>query len=231
MLSMYKMQVGIFIGLIIVFGLLFFVVQKNSSGKSTLSPTPNPLPSGSDIFRALGGNNQQAQGDQQQQQPPQQQQQVPPTAVPNYNVPKELSASMPATLKTSEGNIQISLFGQDAPKTVQNFITKAQSGFYTNLTFHRVEDWVVQGGDPLGNGTGGGSMPVEFNPKPFVVGSIGMASTGNGQTQNDSQFFITKTDASWLNNQYTNFGIVTDGMDVVNKIKIGDKILGITIDE
>ncbi len=58
-----------------------------------------------------------------------------------------------------------------------------------------------------------------------------MASTGNGQTQNDSQFFITKSDASWLDGKYTNFGIVTEGMDVANKIQIGDKILGITINE
>ena len=73
-------------------------------------------------------------------------------------------------------------------------------------------------------------MPVEFNNKSFVTGSLGMASTGNGQTQNDSQFFITKSDASWLNGKYTNFGIVTEGMDVVNAIAIGDKILGIVLD-
>ena len=133
-----------------------------------------------------------------------------------------------AAIMTTKGEIDLRLFPMDAPKTVANFVQKAQSDYYKNLTFHRVEDWVVQGGDPLGNGTGGGSMPVEFNAKPFVVGSLGVASTGDGKTQNDSQFFIVKTDATWLNGQYTNFGIVTKGMDVVQKMAIGDKILSIT---
>jgi peptidyl-prolyl cis-trans isomerase B (cyclophilin B) len=109
-------------------------------------------------------------------------------------------------------------------------VTKAQSGFYNNLTFHRVEDWVIQGGDPKGNGMGGGNMPVEFNQKPFVKGSLGVASRGDGKVQNDAQFFITKTEASWLNGQYTNFGIVTEGMDVVEKIAVGDKIIGISVE-
>ncbi len=113
---------------------------------------------------------------------------------------------------------------------MKNFICKANSIYYKNLAFHRVEDWVVQGGDPKGNGTGGGQMLTEINDKPFIVGSLGVARGSNPQISNDSQFFITKTDASWLNNQYTNFGEVTDGMDVVNKIAIGDKILSISVD-
>ncbi|MCL5009971.1 MAG: peptidylprolyl isomerase, partial [Patescibacteria group bacterium] len=97
------------------------------------------------------------------------------------------------------------------------------------LIFHRVENWVIQGGDPNGNGTGGGPMPTELNNKPFVIGSLGVARGGNINISNNAQFFITKTDASWLNGKYTNFGIVTSGMDVVNKIKVGDKILGISV--
>jgi len=134
-----------------------------------------------------------------------------------------------ATIKTSKGDIEISFYSKDAPNTVVNFVSKAKSGFYDNLIFHRVENWVLQGGDPLGNGTGGGNMPVEFNSKPFVVGAVGIASKGDGKVQNDAQFFIVKTDAQFLNGKYTNFGIVTKGMDVVNKIEIGDKILGINI--
>lgn len=134
-----------------------------------------------------------------------------------------------AVIKTSKGDITLTLYGKDAPKTVENFMKKAQSGFYNNLTFHRVEDWVIQGGDPLGNGTGGGTMPTELNQKPFVIGSLGVARGGDIQVSNDAQFFITKNDASWLNGQYTNFGIVTGGMDVVGKIEIGDKILGVEI--
>ncbi len=133
-----------------------------------------------------------------------------------------------ATIKTSKGNIELTLYSKDSPNTVANFVQKAKSGFYANLIFHRVEDWVIQGGDPLGNGTGGGNMPVEFNSKPFVVGAVGVASRGDGKVQNDAQFFITKKDSQFLNGQYTNFGIVTKGMDVVNKIEVGSKILEIT---
>lgn len=133
-----------------------------------------------------------------------------------------------AVIKTSKGDIELMLYPTDAPNTVDNFVQKAKNGFYNNLVFHRVEDWVIQGGDPDGNGTGGGNMPVEFNSKPFIIGSLGVASRGDGKVQNDAQFFIAKTEASWLNGQYTNFGIVTKGMDVVEKIEIGDKILGIT---
>lgn len=134
-----------------------------------------------------------------------------------------------ATIATSKGNIVVTFF-PEAQNTVKNFVTKAESNFYNNLTFHRVEDWVVQGGDPAGDGTGGGNIPIEFNNKPFVVGSLGIASRGDGKVQNDAQFFIVKTDASWLNGQYTNFGQVIDGMDVVEKIAIGDKILKITVE-
>lgn len=70
---------------------------------------------------------------------------------------------------------------------------------------------------------------MELNNKSFVAGSLGVARGEDINISNDSQFFITKTDASWLNSQYTNFGIVTQGMDVVNKIEIGDKILGISL--
>lgn len=140
----------------------------------------------------------------------------------------EETKSSTVTIKTSKGDIVLSLYPDVAPKTVENFVNKSKSGFYNNLTFHRVEDWVIQGGDPKGNGTGGGDMPVEFNTKPFIVGSLGVASRGDGKIQNDAQFFITKKESSWLNGQYTNFGIVTKGMDVVNKMEIGDKILGIT---
>lgn len=134
-----------------------------------------------------------------------------------------------AAIMTNKGEILITLFTDLAPNTIKNFETKARSGFYKNLIFHRVEDWVIQGGDPKGDGSGGGNIPVEFNNKPFVQGSVGVASRGDGKVQNDSQFFITKSDATWLNNQYTNFGIVTQGMDVVNKIEIGDTIESITL--
>lgn len=135
-----------------------------------------------------------------------------------------------AIIRTNKGNIELTLYQNETPKTVSNFATKAKEGFYNNLTFHRVEDWVIQGGDPKGTGTGGGEMDTELNNKPFVVGSLGVARGGNIKISNDAQFFITKQDASWLNGQYTNFGIVTKGMEIVEKIAIGDKILGITVE-
>ena len=140
----------------------------------------------------------------------------------------DMNNAQKAIIKTEKGDITLTLYPADAPKTVANFIEKAKSGFYKNLTFHRVEDWVVQGGDPLGTGTGGGNMPTELNNKPFIVGSLGVARGGNIKISNDAQFFITTTDASWLNGQYTNFGIVTNGMDIVKNIEVGDKILEIT---
>ena len=143
--------------------------------------------------------------------------------------PDNISNEVTAVIRTERGDVELTLYSKEAPNTVANFINKAKSGFYNGKIFHRVEDWVIQGGDPLGNGTGGGNMPVEFNTKPFVIGSLGIASRGDGKVQNDAQFFITKKDSQFLNSQYTNFGIVTKGMDVANKIEIGDKILGITL--
>lgn len=134
-----------------------------------------------------------------------------------------------ATIQTTKGEIVIALFPDTAPNTVANFATKSQSGFYNNLTFHRVENWVIQGGDPLGNGTGGGQMPTELNNNPFIRGSVGVARGGNIQISNDSQFFITKNDSPHLDGQYTNFGQASSGLDVIDSIEIGDKITSITI--
>ena len=141
--------------------------------------------------------------------------------VQTSTTPAQIPNVTKAVIKTSKGDISVDLYPQEAPGTVANFAAKAQSDYYKNLTFHRVEDWVLQGGDPKGNGTGGGSIPVEFNNKPFIIGALGVASTGDGKTQNDSQF---------LNGKYTNFGQVTAGMDVVSKMAIGDKIIGIIVE-
>lgn len=153
-----------------------------------------------------------------------------PTPTPKKPTPTVTAEeATQAAILTSKGEIVVDLYKTDAPNTVKNFIDKAKSGFYKNLTFHRVEDWVVQGGDPKGDGTGGGDQKTEFNKKPFVVGSLGVARGGNREISNDAQFFITKKEASWLNEEYTNFGMVKKGMDVVNKMEIGDKILDITL--
>lgn len=163
------------------------------------------------------------------QQNTQQQSQQQPTTVAMG--PQEVLVPKEATIITSKGDITVELFATEAAKTVDNFAHKAKSDYYKGLIFHRVEDWVVQGGDPNGNGTGGGPMTTEANDEPFVVGSLGVAGVQGQQgiVSNDSQFFITKKDSPWLDHQYTNFGKVISGMSVVNKLQIGDKILGITL--
>jgi peptidyl-prolyl cis-trans isomerase B (cyclophilin B) len=221
---MTKLQIIIFLIVFAVFGIVFFAVQSANTNKSLLSPTPNPLPTGSEYFRMISPQTQANQN--------QAQQQVPPAQAPVYSVEGELSASMPATIKTTKGDIHIVLYGKDTPNTVRNFMAKAQGGFYNNLTFHRVEDWVIQGGDPTGTGTGGGQIASELNDKPFVTGALGLARTPASKAiSNDSQFFIVKTDSHHLDGEYVNFGMVTSGMDIVNSIAKGDKILVITVDE
>ena len=155
---------------------------------------------------------------------------TPTAAIPTATATPVNPATLSAVIKTEKGDIELMLYQNDAPNTVANFVQKAKSGFYNNLIFHRVEDWVIQGGDPLGNGTGGGKMTTELNNRPFVVGALGVARGGDINISNDAQFFITKKDSQFLNGQYTNFGIVTKGMDVVEKLQINDKILEINVE-
>lgn len=223
---MNKFHVLITIIIIGVLGILFVVSQKANE----LPPGAQPTPAQSQLNQISGSSfrdvNLTPQANSQSQMQPQTMQ-----GQPTAGVLEPVPAEVTATIKTNKGDIVLTLYGEDAPNTVRNFMHKAKSGFYDNLIFHRVEGWVIQGGDPNGNGTGGGQMATEINDKPFVKGSLGVARGQNIQISNDAQFFITKTDSSHLNEQYTNFGEVTKGMDVVEKIAIGDKILGITIEE
>jgi cyclophilin family peptidyl-prolyl cis-trans isomerase len=140
--------------------------------------------------------------------------------------PNPISGRPQVTLTTSKGAITIELRPDVAPKTVANFIEKWNSGYCTGKTFHRVEDWVVQGCDPKGDGTGGGdTLPTETSSESFLVGAVGVARKQfPKEVSNDSQFFIVKKDATFLNGEYTYFGRVVSGMDVVNKLSVGDKI-------
>jgi len=135
------------------------------------------------------------------------------------------------SLKTKDGEILLKLYQDKAPNTVTNFIKKSDEGFYNGLVFHRViPDFMAQGGDPLGNGTGGGSIKSEINDVPFVRGTIGLARSGNKEISNDSQFFICFSTAGCqhLTSDYVNFGEVISGLDVLDKIKQDDKIIEIT---
>ena len=125
-----------------------------------------------------------------------------------------------AVMKTTEGDITLELFDEDAPKTVSNFKQLAGQGFYDGLIFHRViPDFMIQGGCPEGTGTGGPGYTFEdeINEHKVVRGALAMANAG--PNTNGSQFFIVTTDAApWLDGKHTVFGEVSGGMDVVDRI-------------
>jgi len=125
------------------------------------------------------------------------------------------------TMETNRGTIQIELFDDDAPKTVQNFLKLAGDGFYDGVIFHRViPDFMIQGGDPAGTGMGGPGYQFEdeINDNKVVRGALAMANAG--PNTNGSQFFIVTAEACpWLDGAHTVFGRVTGGMDVVDTIE------------
>jgi peptidyl-prolyl cis-trans isomerase B (cyclophilin B) len=137
-----------------------------------------------------------------------------------------------ATIETDRGNIVVELYPEVAPKTVANFEKLSKDGFYNGLKFHRVEPgFVVQGGDPQGNGTGGPGydVPAEISPtEKHLRGTLAMARKGDSvnpeRKSSGSQFYICLAPAPFLDGQYTSFGAVVAGMDVVDKIQVGDKM-------
>lgn len=137
-----------------------------------------------------------------------------------------------ATIETGRGKIELELFPQYAPKTVNNFIFLAREGFYDGVTFHRViSDFMIQGGDPTGSGRGGPGYRFEDeftgNPLRHERGVISMANAGPGT--NGSQFFITHGPQPHLDGRHTVFGKVTGGQDVVDSIEQGDRMVKVTI--
>jgi peptidyl-prolyl cis-trans isomerase B (cyclophilin B) len=129
--------------------------------------------------------------------------------------------SSTAVMHTNHGDITLELFDEDAPKTVENFKKLAGDSFYNGVIFHRViKDFMIQGGDPTGTGTGGPGYTFEdeFNDNKVVRGALAMANAG--PNTNGSQFFIVTTDAApWLDGKHTVFGRVVEGMEVVDKIE------------
>jgi cyclophilin family peptidyl-prolyl cis-trans isomerase len=126
-----------------------------------------------------------------------------------------------ATMQTNHGTIELELFDEDAPKTVENFRKLANDGFYDGLSFHRIiRDFMIQGGCPQGTGTGGPGYTFEdeFNQHKVVRGALAMANAG--PDTNGSQFFIVTTEAApWLDGKHTVFGQITGGMDVVDALE------------
>jgi peptidyl-prolyl cis-trans isomerase B (cyclophilin B) len=131
------------------------------------------------------------------------------------------------------GEITIEFFPADAPKTVENFVTLAKQNFYDGLTFHRVvPGFVVQGGDPKGDGTGGPGYKIkaEFNKQKHVRGTLAMARSQDPDSAG-CQFYITYGPTPHLDNNYTVFGRVTSGMELVDQIQKGDRMKSVRIVE
>lgn len=157
----------------------------------------------------------------------------------SYPAPPKMSIDtnkkFTATFDTSRGQIVCDLFAKEAPNTVNNFVFLARDKFYDGTKFHRViADFMVQGGDPQGTGSGGpgykfGDEVGKSNPHKHQRGSLSMANAG--PNTNGSQFFITHVKTDWLDGKHTVFGQVQSGQDVVDKIKQGDVLKSVTISE
>ena len=130
-----------------------------------------------------------------------------------------------ATLHTNHGAIEVELFEEDAPKTVDNVVKLSKEGFYDGITFHRViPDFMIQGGCPRGDGTGGPGYQFEDEPNEHRVERGALAMANSGPDTNGSQFFIVTTEAApWLDGKHTVFGQVSSGMDVVDEISGVDR--------
>jgi cyclophilin family peptidyl-prolyl cis-trans isomerase len=134
-------------------------------------------------------------------------------------------------IQTPYGMVDVQLYPKDAPKTVARITELANKGFYDGLAFHRVvPGFVVQGGDPKGDGTGGSgqNLPAEFNNHEHVEGTVAMARAADPNSA-DSQFYICLGRQPHLDHNYTVFGQVVKGMDAVQKIKQGDKMVKVTV--
>lgn len=137
-----------------------------------------------------------------------------------------------ARIKTAKGDIVFSFYEKDAPNTVKRIKELITKDFYNGLTFHRViPGFVIQGGDPKGNGTGGSGkkLVAEFNSHKHIPGTVAMARSSDPNSA-DSQFYISLGTHPHLDNKYTVFGMVKSGLDVAEKISVGDKILSITLE-
>ena len=152
----------------------------------------------------------------------------------NGDIMKRNTENPTATVETSKGAFKFELFLKQAPITANNFIELAKKGFYGGLTFHRYEPgFVIQGGDPNGDGTGGSekTIPLEINKElRHNKGAVAMARSQDPDSAS-SQFYVTLENANFLDDNYAVFGRVFEGMDNVLKLRAGDKIDKITIEE
>ena len=150
---------------------------------------------------------------------------TPPVAPPGR------SSRLQVVIEMDRGKLTIELFSEVAPKTLARFLNLAQKGFYNGLTFHRVvPKYLIQGGDPVGDGTGGSgqAIPAEFSEKKHVTDTVGMAHTKDSDSA-DSQFYICLEPQPFLDGKYTVFGQVVEGLDLLPKIQEGDVMRKVTV--
>jgi peptidylprolyl isomerase/peptidyl-prolyl cis-trans isomerase B (cyclophilin B) len=219
---------GLLIGIIVLVvvglgGSLFYLkAMKDQAAEETASaPAAEPsesaaTPAATAAAQATGGN---------------------PTAAPatdgkvNLDVDANGLSKSVVTIQTSKGPIKFKFYTKDAPNTVNRIVELIQKKFYDGLTFHRVvPGFVIQGGDPQGNGTGGSGqhLKAEFNDRKHVPGTVAMARASDPDSA-DSQFYICLGTIPHLDHNYTVFGQVVEGQDVVEKIAVGDKMTAVTI--
>ena len=193
-------------GIVVAAGLLFFGVQ-NSTKKN------DPM---ADVLQNLGKENQVSNNQNKGQ-----------TAMDKTKMPVPTQVISPdksytAVFNTNLGTFKIKLYAKETPLTVNNFVYLAKNKFYDGLIFHRIiKDFMIQGGDPVGNGTGGPGyrFPDEKSNNKIVKGSLAMANSG--PNTNGSQFFIVTAQATpWLDGKHTNFGEVTEGLEIIEKIGV-----------
>ncbi|MDP3948152.1 MAG: peptidylprolyl isomerase [bacterium] len=211
--------------ILFIFGAgIYFTVSRFKQDVSNVVATPSPSPATLDFLLTKSpapANGQQAQS---AELPLAKNKKL--SQFPGKLAPEELQ-NKKAIIQTAKGLISLQIY-PEATMAASNFILLSANGFYDGLTFHRVEDWVVQGGDPTGNGTGGPGYQFPDEPvnRAYIKGIVAMANSG--PNTNGSQFFILKKDTP-LPPNYTIFGTVTAGMDVVEKITIGDMMQKVVI--
>ena len=228
-----KFYIILFVFIAIILGVVTLLSQNKTNPNQDLS-LQNPTVKPSIDLQLPQGQSQQVAAATKAPQPS-------PTIVAIVPEGLWVTNASSAAIKTAKGEIDIQLYPQDAPRTVTNFATLSKMGYYNNLTFHRVEPgFVIQGGDPNGDGTGGQSIygptfPDELNPNApsyqtgYKEGIVAMAN--RGPNTNGSQFFIMLADNDSLPKSYTIFGKVTSGMDVVKQIVKGDRMLSVTVQQ
>lgn len=206
----------------IIIGAIVFQTQKTltppDGGQPAPAVTPEPVPVQTDGVTA-------------QSQVPTQQGTPASNPAPDLTVDPNGLSKATVIVTTNKGVIKYKLYPNDAPATVKRMVELVQQGFFNGLVFHRVvPGFVIQGGDPTGTGMGGSGqkLKAEFNKRRHVEGAVAMARAQDPDSA-DSQFYITLGPQPRLDGSYTVFGLVIEGMDVVKKIQVGDKIEVATI--